>query len=565
MMSDDKKTYGQRGLQYALDVVAGRIVAGEWVIKACRRHIEDLKKQADKNYPFVFDDERAENICEFIEKLKHVKGKWADTFIVLEPWQIFIATCVFGWVAKSTGYRRFKVVYLEEGRKNAKSTFLAAVGLYMLVADGEAGAEIYSAATTGEQANIVFSAAQQMARKSKDLCSAFGIQINAHNLSVQGTQSKYRALNSEDNSLDGLNPHLGGLDELHAHKTRGLFDVISSAMGSRTQPILWIITTAGTNLIGICYEQRTYVTKILDGVFEDDSYFGIIYSIDKDDDWKDPSVWVKANPNLGVSVYVDDMERECTRAKNNPAALNNFLTKRLNVWCNANSAWMNMDKWRSCFVKGLRLEDFEGQPCFVGLDLASKIDIAAKVLLFPLDDRKFAVFGKYYIPASRLDPDNNNNAAQYNAWARDGRLVVTPGNIIDFRFIKEDLLADAKKFDLLEVGYDPFQATQFVVEAGEEGLTMVEVGATVRNFSEPMKWVEALVETRALQHDGDPVLAWMMSCVTAHYDKKENIYPNKEGRDSKIDGVVAMLMAFNRAQYENRDASVYEERGLVVI
>ena len=223
-----------------------------------------------------------------------------------------------------------------------------------------------------------------------------------------------------------------------------------------------------------------------------------------------------------------------------------------------------MTRWNDCADADLKIDDLVGEPCYIGLDLASKLDIAAMVFLFPRPDGKFALFGKYYVPESRLNPDNNNNAAQYHAWSRAGKLCVTPGNIIDFSYIKDDLLDFAKRFEVVEVCYDPFQATQFVVEVGAQGLTMVEVGATLKNFSEPMKRLEALVEDNKLAHDGDPVMTWMMSCVTGHYDKKENIYPNKEGKDAKIDGPVAAIMALSRAQLHAMDnASAYDDHGIL--
>ena len=568
-MATKNKNYAQIALRYAQDVVGGKILACQWVIKACQRHLNDLGKASDAKYRYRFDAGKAFDVCFFIEQLKHVKGAWAGQQVILEPWQVFSIACVFGWVEKETGYRRFKAVYEEEPRKNAKSTKVAGVALYMLVADGEAGAEVYSTATTGDQASIVFSIAQQMARKCEFLAETFGLQNNAHNLFVQETGSKFKALNAEGSSLDGLNTHFNSNDELHAHKDRALFDVMRSSMGSRKQGLMWNITTAGTNLIGVCYEQRAYLTKILDGVIEDDSFFGIIYTIDDGDDWRDPKIWAKANPNLDVSVFISDMESECLKAINSPASLNNFLTKKLNVWCNANTSWMNMTKWQECANQDLRLSDFAGKPCYVALDLASKIDIAAKVKLFPIDGgKRFAVFGNYYIPEAMLEKKENINAAQYHAWVRQGHMIATPGNIIDYEYIKDDLLEDARNFEVAEIAYDPFQATQFVIEMGKEGLTMIEVGATVKNFSEPMKRLEALAQAGLIEYDGDPVLTWMMSCVTAHYDKKENIFPNKESRDAKIDGVVALIMALNRAQLMDDvsdELPVYESGGVTIL
>lgn len=549
------KNYTQIGLKYAQDVVAGKVIACQLTIKACQRHLDDLERVGNEDFPYVFDEIKAANVCIFVENLQHVKGIWANQKIKLEPWQVFILMNVFGWLHRDTGFRRFKNVYIEVPRKNAKSTLTAAVALYMLTEDGEEGAEIYSAATSSNQARIVFDAAQAMARKSPAFCNAYGVTVLANNISVIDKNSKYEAVHAQGKRLDGLNSHFASNDELHAHPDRTVYDVMETSMGSRTQPILWNITTAGTNLIGICSEQHDYTENLVNKVFVDESYFGIIYTIDEGDDWKDPKVWAKANPNLDVSVFIQYMDDKCRKAINSPASLNNFLTKHLNVWCNSDAAWLNIEDWHKCNDPAIAMSLLVGEPCYIGIDLASKVDIAAMVLLFPRPDKKFLVFGKYYIPERRLNPQHNPNSAQYHAWVRDGRMTATPGDIIDYSYIKDDLLEFVKQFNVLEVAYDPFQATQFVVEMGKEGFaSMVEVGATVKNFSEPMKRLEALIISKNIQHDGDPVMTWMMSNITAHEDKKENIFPNKKNREAKIDGAVAAIMALNRAQFENTDS-----------
>jgi phage terminase large subunit-like protein len=363
--------------------VSNKILACELTKLACKRFLNDCKKSKKKDFPFELIEETASKFCRVIELLPHVKGKpWAGTKIKLEPWQIFIVVNVFGWLHKKTGLRRFRTVYVEVPRKNAKSTLTSTVALCMLAIDGEPGAEIYSAATTRDQAKIVFEDAQNMTRRTPGFRKKFGIEVGARAITILESGSKFMALSAEGSTLDGLNVHFGGIDELHAHKTRSVFDVIETATGARTQPLLWLITTAGSNQAGICYEQRTYVTKILEGAFEDDTYFGVIYTIDKTDDWTDPAVWEKANPNYGISVIPDDIARLAKKAEKLPSAQNNFLTKRLNVWVNANEAWMNMREWDKCADPTLNIEDFKGEHCFVGVDLASKIDIAVMMFLF---------------------------------------------------------------------------------------------------------------------------------------------------------------------------------------
>ncbi len=547
--------YIKTAKDYAEAVAAGEISACRWVQMACRRQLDDLTRFKGKASPYRFNPvladgkgkayRPAENLCAFIERLPHVKGPLAGELISLEPWQVFILTTVFGWV-KPDGKRRFRRSYIEVPRGNAKSTLSSALALYMLAADGEGGAEVYSLATTRDQARIVFGDAQTMARRSAGFRSRFAVNVGAHNMHVLATGSKFEALSAEGSTLDGLNIHFGCVDELHAHKTRTVYDVVETGTGKRDNSLLWVITTAGSNRAGICYEVRTFVTKLLDGVFEDDSQFGIIYGLDDGDAWDTESALIKANPNWGISVRPEILGPLQAKAMQLPSAINNFKTKHLNEWVNADTAWMDMRAWDACADSGLDLDTFEGQPCWIGLDLASKTDIAALMLVFQHPDiaDAYAVFGKYYLPEDTVSAAGNS---QYPGWMRTGRLTVTPGNVIDFSWIEADLMAMASRFGIQAVAFDPFQATQLSTRMLSEGLPMIEVRPTVLNFSEPMKTLEALVLQKKLVHDGDPVLAWMVSNVVAHLDAKDNIYPRKERPENKIDGIVALIMALARA------------------
>jgi phage terminase large subunit-like protein len=465
--------------------------------------------------------------------------------IVLEPWQVFILSTVFGWV-KSDGKRRFRRSYIEVPRGNAKSTLSSAVGLYMLAADREGGAEVYSLATTRDQARIVFGDAQTMARLSPGFRNRFAVNVGAHNMHVLQTGSKFEALSAEGSTLDGLNIHFGCIDELHAHKTRTVYDVVETGTGKRDNSLLWVITTAGSNRSGICYEVRSFVTKLLNRVFEDDSQFGIIYGLDEGDDWAAKNSLIKANPNWGISVREEILVPLQAKAMQLPSAVNNFKTKHLNEWVSADTAWMDMRSWDASANPDLELDQFLGQPCWLGLDLASKTDIAALVMVFEHPDTPdaYAVFGKYYLPEDTVQAAGNS---QYEGWMRTGRLTVTPGNVIDFGWIEADLLEMASRFEVQAVAFDPFQATQLSTRMLAEGLPMIEVRPTVLNFSEPMKTLEALVLQKKLTHDSDPVLTWMASNVVAHLDVKDNIYPRKERAENKIDGIVALIMALSRA------------------
>lgn len=530
---------------YIEDVLAGKILACKWVKAACQRQKDDLARWKAKSAPYHFDVEKASRVCEFIELLPHIKGPLAGQCIKLEPWQVFILTTVFGWV-KPDGKRRFRRGYTEVPRGNAKSTLSSGIGLYMLVADGEGGAEVYSLATTRDQARIVFGDAQNMARKRAEMMKALGVKVDAHNINVLRTASKFEALSSEGSTLDGLNIHFGCVDELHAHKTREVYDVVETGTGKRDQSLLWVITTAGSNRAGICYEVRTFVMRMLDGVFKDETQFGIIFGLDDGDDWTSEAALIKANPNWGVSVRPDVLLPLQAKAMQLPSAVNNFKTKHLNEWVNADTAWMDMRAWDDCGRRALALDAFEGQECWIGIDLASKVDIAALKLLFRDPEREggFAVFGKYYLPEATVQESTNS---QYQGWHNAGRLTVTPGNVIDFDWIESDLRDFTSRFEVKTVAFDPFQATQFSTRMLAEGMPMVEVRPTVLNFSEPMKSLEALVLQRKFAHGGDPILTWMVSNVVCHRDQKDNIYPRKERPENKIDGVVALLMALNRA------------------
>ena len=541
--------------RYAEAVVAGEILACRWVQRACQRQLDDLVRYSGKASPFRFNPklkdkegrtfQPADNLCAFIERLPHVKGPLAGEPISLEPWQVFILSTVFGWM-KPDGKRRFRRSYIEVPRGNAKSTLSSALALYMLAADGEGGAEVYSLATTRDQARIVFGDAQTMARRSAGFRSRFAVNVGAHNMHVLASGSKFEALSAEGSTLDGLNIHFGCVDELHAHKTRTVYDVVETGTGKRDNSLLWVITTAGSNRAGICYEVRTFVTKLLDGVVQDDSQFGIVYGLDDGDAWDTETALIKANPNWGISVRPEVLGPLQAKAMQLPSAINNFKTKHLNEWVNADTAWMDMRAWDACGNSSLDLDAFEGQPCWIGLDLASKTDIAALMLIFqhPEISDAYVAFGKYYLPEDTVNRAGNS---QYPGWMRTGRLTVTPGNVIDFSWIEADLLDMASRFGIQAVAFDPFQATQLSTRMLSEGLPMIEVRPTVLNFSEPMKTVEALVLQKKLIHDGDPVLAWMASNVVAHLDAKDNIYPRKERPENKIDGIVALIMAISRA------------------
>ena len=563
-------SFADRAERYALDVLSGRVVAGKWIKAAARRFLDDLEAEAT-DWPYRFDRDLAARICQFAELMPHVEGEWAKPVYVdgaarvqrirLEDWQVFFLANLFGWVHKVTGLRRFRRFYEEVARKNAKTAIGAIICNYLTFADGEPGAQVYSFATKKDQAKIVWGVAKAMVQREPEFAH-LGAAYNTQAIYSLTNHSTFKPLARDHGSLDGLNTHAFLADEVHAQKERGLWDVMDSSTGARAQALGGGITTAGSDRAGICYELRAYVCKILNGVLhrhggmgfkieggsvEDDTWFGLIFTIDEDDDPFDEACWAKANPNLGVSVKLDDMRAQAAKAMVMASATNEFLTKRLNVWVNADTAWMDMQAWTAMADPTLKPEQFADEECWASLDLATRNDIASKARLFRRDidgELHYYLFVTNYLNEEAV---RNSQNSQYQGWARAGHLVVTEGNITDFARVKEDLREDAKALRLVEVPYDPYQATQLAQEMLAEGLPMVEMRQTVQHMSEPMKELEALVLAGRLHHTGCPVLEWMVSNVVCHRDAKDNIYPRKERYENKIDGVVAAIMALARA------------------
>lgn len=536
------------------DVLDGTIATCKWTHLAIERQRDDLARAPSDDWPWIFDPAVAVRPCEFIELLPHIKGKWAAArkLIELVPWQSFIVTTVFGWVHRDTGMRRFRDVYLEIPRKNAKSTLTSGIALYMLAADGEQGAEIYSGATTKAQARIVFDDAKAMAERSPGLRTYLGVAILTAAITVAHTASAFKPLAAKGDKLDGLNVHFAALDELHAHKKRDVYDVIDSARGSREQSLLWCITTAGTDIAGICYERRTYLTRLLENVFKDETTFGIIYTIDEGDDPFVESSWAKANPNWLISVLRADMEAASRKAKNSESSRNNFYTKRLNVWVNGASAWMNMVAWAKCADDTLKISDFAGLPCWMGLDLAQKKDFAALAIAF-LRDGLWHVFIRLYLNETAVQESGN---AHLTGWARAGHVEVTDGDITDFDVLADDMRLYCRQFDVQEIAFDPALSMYFAGKLIDEGLPLVEITQRSLFFTPALIQVENLVLEKKLKFDGNPVLTWMMSNLVVKVSKfNELMSPTKERPENKIDGPMAVLMALGRA-LNNNDSEI---------
>lgn len=547
-------TYVERAEKYAREVLSGEILACRWIKLACQRHLDDLEKQGE-DYRYIFDSAKAEQKCAFIEKFPHTKGKWAAKSIpfILEDWQCFFVCVVFGWIRKDDGLRRFRKALLFVPRKNGKSDLGARIGLAMFCADKEYGAEVYSGATTEKQAWEVFRPARLMALRTEGFSEYVGVEINAKNLNIQKNGSRFEPIIGKPG--DGASPSCAIIDEYHEHDTDIMYDTMETGMGAREQPLMLMITTAGDNMAGPCYALQKEAERVLGGEQEDEELFALIYTIDQDDQWDSEIALRKANPNFDISVSGEFLQSRLKGAINNSRKQGVFKTKHLNIWVGAREAYYNVEFWKQC-ESDIQLEDYDSHACYMGLDLASKVDIAALELLFPLGDKQYARFGRYYLPEAALEPKENEH---YRGWAEDGWLTITGGKIIDFNHIKEDIVEFSSKFQINEIAYDPHQATMLVTDLMDDGFTCVEMRPTVLNFSEPMKELDALMRERKVIHNGDPIMSWMISNVVAKEDAKDNVYPRKEQEKNKIDGVIAHLMALNRAMnYIPPPRSIYE-------
>jgi len=537
----------ERAAQYGRDVLTGKIVTGELVKLAVQRHDNDLKTASTRG--LFFCEESASRALRLFSYLKHSKGEWAGTAIHLEPWQCWIIACVFGWKHEETGKRRFQTVYEEIARKNGKTTKLAGIGCYGLTKDDEGGPEIYAAATKRDQAKILFDEASRMIKRSAPLRKRLDVQ--KHEILNPSNDGKFMPLSADGNTMDGLNPHFAVVDELHAHKTSEVWDVLISALGARSQPLMWAITTAGFNKNGICYEIRDYAIKVLKGVIEDDSFFSIIYTLDEKDyegdNWKDPDNWIKANPNLGVSVSLDYLKKQAKKAEFMPTALVNFLTKHLNIWTTGASLWCNVEKWKQCYCGFNKINWNEVKEVYMGLDLSSVSDLSSLGGIAIMRNGDWIAFGKHYLPEEAVHNKIRKTPVPLTRWADDGWLTLTPGNVIDYNWIKSDIEKLMMLSEVKEIAFDRWNSSQLVNDLIEIEVPMVAFGQGFASMNAPMKDIERRYLNGEIKHLNDPVLNWAMSNLVADQDPAGNIKPAKNKSSEKIDPAVALIMAVGRA------------------
>jgi len=560
-------------------------VAGYLTRLACQRHLDDLK--AGKDRGLVWDRDAALHAIEFFSHLRHSTGEWAGQSFDLQPWQQFVVGSVFGW-KRADGLRRFRTAYVEVARKNGKSALLAGIALYALVADGEAGAHVYAAATTRDQARIVFGEAERMVAASPALSARVTRTVN--NLAVLPTASWFRPLSADASKMDGLNVHFAAVDEVHEHPGPEIIQKLNTATGARRQPLILEITTAGHDRHSVCRQHHEFSVKALEGTLPEetaDPWFAFIATIDAGDDWTDPKVWVKANPSLGVTVKLDDLKRQIDEAREMPAQQNAIRRLRLNEWTEQVTRWLDMGVWAEggpgdgADWRDIRagLDDLEqkllGRECYGGLDLARVNDLSAFMLLFPptgdpaLGDlaEKWIVLPRFWVPEEDILRRGKRDRVPYDTWRNQGLLSATPGNATDFAFIEAEIIALAGRYDLRELSYDRTFAGEIVQHLQDEGINLVQFGQGFLSMAAPTAELERLSVSRLLWHGGHPVLRWNASNVAVRHDPAGNIKPDKERSSERIDGIVAICNALGRALLRDVNAgrSVYDSRSILVL
>lgn len=560
---------------YARDAASGRIVVGRLVKLAAERHLRDL--DAGRSRGLRWCPGKANAAIEFWELCPHLKGKEAKRgeTLRLEPWQRFIIGSAYGWL-RADGLRRYRTVWVEVARKNGKSTLLYPAGLHGLILDGEAGAEVYSVATKRDQAKLIWSLARRAVVKVGDLADL--ITPYAFHLEESESFGKFEAVSADADTLDGLNPSVALCDEIHKWRGRALWDVIETGMGAREQPLLWAITTAGDEGEEDVYgQEHNHTVQVLEGVIEDDSRFGFIAAIDPDDDWTDSRVWVKANPNLGISVQAEEIARLVKKAQRMPAAVNAVLRLRLGRRTQDADAWIPLPVWDAGCDPRATWESLSGFPCFAGLDLASTSDFAALALIFPLTEdwqpapdvqrpALWAYLFRLWMPTTGRGHREEKLREIAAPWVADGWVQDTEGDVIDHSRIEADILDVSRRFDLRGLAFDPFNATMLATRLQEEGIEVAKFPQSMTQFAEPTRLFESDLLAGLVRHDGSPAVRWMANNVVLVTNGAGHRMPARKRSRNKIDAVVAAVMARGRAMAGgDGGASYYDTNGVEAV
>lgn len=525
-------------------------MVGRWVRLAAKRFLDDLRRaQRKRKPPFVWSPEQANRYCAFIEALPHVEGEWTSATIVLKPAQVFFLCNLFGF-RRPDGARRFTTALWAVARKNAKSTIAGAVLLACLCLESELGPQVLSAATTGDQARIVWRIAKMMVDREPDLRDTFNLEAFANSIVRYDVGGAFRPINAKASSQDGLNPSALCFDELHAHKTRDLYDVLRSAAGARKNPLFLYTTTEGFENTGPWPEVRTYAQQILQGVIEADHFFAVYYALDDEDDDFDESKWIKANPLIGVSITLDKLREHAAEAKQQPGALAEFQIKRLNRRAASSEGAVNLLRWRKCGGP-VDLKALESARCWAAFDLASTRDMSAVRYLW-FKDEHWYTWGRYWVPESAVAQRNERGTVRYGGWVASGHLTVTDGDVTDYRVIERDLLADFDRFRPRAVAFDPWNAAQLVTQLAEarSKLKLIQFRQGPQSFHPAWQALERAYTGEHFSHGGDPVLLWNAANLVLRRDVNLNVAPDRKRSADKIDGMVALMMAFGIAVAE---------------
>ena len=540
-------------IKYSNDVLSGDIIACEKHKWACLRFLSDLEREKLKQFPYVFNEEKALRFLKWMTKFKHTKGPLRGTPIVPNPIQIFIFSNIYGWVHYQTGYRRFSLAYWQVARKNAKSQSLSCVGSYEASALGEGMSEVYIGATKKEQANIIYNELSAQIKQSefKDKFEAkYGRIVHLK------SDSTIKSLSKEDNKKgDGFNPQCGLIDEYHLHDTTEVYDVILTGMGARSQPLMFIITTAGNDLNKPCYTvEYDYVSKILNPniPIENDNYFVMINELDKDDDIRDEKNWPKANPIAASHEEgMNYLRKMLKRALDVPSYMKTYLTKNMNIWVDAkDNGYMKMDKWNAC---GQEVpNNLEGRECYVGVDLSKKIDLTSVSFVFPNPDGTYDVRSHSFLPEEALKERENTDKVPYSMWVGDGYLTATPGNVVDYNYIEHyvDIIAKENGWKVVEIDFDPYNATHFSSNMQYKGYKTIEISQTMKVLSEPTSFFRECVFEGKVRHDNNPVLTWAVSNAIEKSDAQGNIMLDKQKSKDRIDPIASTIFAFVRAMVD---------------
>jgi len=512
----------------------------------------------------MFDQDKADRAVRFIKNLKHTQGDWTGKFFNLLPWEEKIVRDLFGTVNEN-GKRQYREAYISVPRKNGKTELAAAIAIYCLFADGEMGAEIYTAAADRDQAAKVFNASKFMVEMNETLYNNSKILDSVKRITYSKRNSFYRALSSEAHTKHGYNPSACIYDELHVAPNRELYDILKTGMGARSQPLLISITTAGYDRESLCWQIYDYAKKIQQGIIEDPTFYSMIFELNEGDDWKDEKNWYKVNPGLGIYRELNEMRQAFKQALEMPAFENTFKRLYLNLWTSQDVRLITMDQWDGC-PRVIDLEKLKGRVCYGGLDLASTIDLAAFVLCFPPEDEEEYIFLCYFwIPADNMTDRSNKDRVPYDVWVRDKLIFNTPGNVIDYSFIIQTIKILGETYDIREIGFDRWGAAKIVQDLQDEGFEMFAMGQGMASMSPPTKEMLKLIYSKTLNHGGNKVLRWMADNVSAKQDPAGNIKPDRSTSRQKIDGIVALIMALDRAIRNGTGKSILDEKELQFI